>query len=146
MKSQKHHVNPFIKNFFNFVTSLEKEMASDNFNFTEMRILFELWENGTVSAKSLENELDLDKGYISRLIARLVSEKIIEKKQASDDKRFYDLYFTKEGEVIARNLYEKYEKLIMNDYKKLDITEQSRFLESLYMFKQLERPINEKKG
>lgn len=121
MTSQKHNVNPFIKSFFNYVTSLEKEkeMANDNFNFNKVRILFELWEFGTLSAKALESELALDKGYTSRLITRLVAEGIIDKKQSSDDKRLYDITFTEKGEKITSKLYRKYKKLIMTDYEML---------------------------
>ncbi|QIL46458.1 MarR family transcriptional regulator [Vagococcus coleopterorum] len=138
MKSQKHDVNGFIKSFFNYVTFLEKEMAEDDFNFNEMRIIFELWENGTVSAKSIESELALDKGYTSRLLTRLIADDIIEKKQSSEDKRFYDISFTKKGERLAASLYDKYEKIITNDYNRMDKVEQQRFLETLKVFKKID--------
>lgn len=131
MTIEKHQVNPLIKYFFNFVTYLEKEMASDNFNFSEMRILFELWENGVLSAKAIEQGLGLDKGYTSRLLNRLISDDIIQKTQSPDDKRFYDLTFTEKGQEVVSYLYNKYEKIIITDFDALDEAERRVFIKSL---------------
>lgn len=135
MNVEKHQVNPFIKYFFNYVTFLEKEMASDHFNFNEMRILFELWENGVLSAKAIEQGLSLDKGYTSRLLNRLISDDIFEKSQSPDDKRFYDLTFTPKGKVVAERLYSKYEKMIITDFDSLNEEEKAFFLKSLNVLK-----------
>ena len=132
MKSaDTHRINSFIKYFLNYISYLEKEMANDSYNFNEIRIIFELLENDKLHAKDIETELDLDKGYTSRILKRLLDEKVIQREQSDNDKRLYYLSFTPEGRQLAQELYKKYELIISEDYDKLTEAETKRFVKAL---------------
>ncbi|WEG72660.1 MarR family winged helix-turn-helix transcriptional regulator [Vagococcus intermedius] len=138
IKADAHTVNAFIKSFLNYLTFLEKEMANDSFNFNELRIIFELWEQGRMPAKNIESELDLDKGYTSRILKRLMNEGIIQREQSSDDRRLYYISFTEKGQKLAQELYNKYEKIIIDDYSQLSSEEQIRFMGVLEVIKKID--------
>lgn len=106
-------------------------MANDSYNFNEIRIIFELLENDKMHAKDIETELDLDKGYTSRILKRLLDDEIIQREQSDDDKRLFYLSFTEEGRQLAQELYTKYELIISNDYDKLTDAESKRFIKAL---------------
>ena len=124
-------VNSFIKYFSKYITYLEKEMANDSYNFNEIRIIFELLEKEKVHAKDIETELDLDKGYTSRIVKRLLDEEVIQREQSGDDKRLYYLSFTPEGKKLAKKLYKKYQSIINKDYEHVSKAERQAFSKAL---------------
>lgn len=132
-------MNSFIKYFLTYLNYLEKEMADDSYNFNEIRLIFELLEKGEMYAKDIENELDLDKGYTSRILKRLLDEGMVERQQSSEDKRLYYVSFTKAGKKRAKELYQKYEAIISNDYKQLSDEERQPFIESLDLIETLHK-------
>ncbi|MBP1041796.1 winged helix-turn-helix transcriptional regulator [Vagococcus sp. BWB3-3] len=139
MPEDIQRMNSFIKYFLNYINYLEKEMADDSYNFNEIRVIFELLENGQMYAKDIENELDLDKGYTSRILKRLLDEDLIERQQSNDDKRLYYVSFTKTGKKQATELYHKYEKVLSKDYEGLSDDERQPFLESLELIEKLHK-------
>ncbi|WP_314061942.1 MarR family transcriptional regulator [uncultured Vagococcus sp.] len=139
MPEDIQRMNSFIKYFLNYINYLEKEMADDSYNFNEIRVIFELLENGQMYAKDIENELDLDKGYTSRILKRLLDEDLIERQQSSEDKRLYYVSFTKSGKKRATELYRKYENVIAKDYERLSDEERQPFLESLELIERLHK-------
>ncbi|RST97531.1 hypothetical protein CBF35_02365 [Vagococcus salmoninarum] len=124
-------INAFIKYFLNYVTYLEKEMSDDTFNFNEIRILFELLEKEKMYAKDIENQLDLDKGYTSRILKKFMDENIIQKDQSDDDKRLFYLSFTDAGKKTAETILAKYEAIINTDLEKLTAKEQKSFISAI---------------
>lgn len=46
----------------------------------EARILYEIYEQGKISATDIVSRLYVDKGYLSRILRRLEGGKIIQKK------------------------------------------------------------------
>lgn len=130
-KEDTQIVNSFIKYFSKYITYLEKEMADDSYNFNEIRIIFELLENKKMHAKDIETELDLDKGYTSRILKRLLDENVIQREQSGDDKRLYYLSFTPEGKKLATKLYKKYQKIIEGDYSNISDEERQALIQAL---------------
>lgn len=124
-------VNSFIKSFSKYIAYLEKEMADDSFNFNEIRIILELLEKERMPAKEIETELDLDKGYTSRILKRLLDDNIIQREQSDDDKRLFYLSFTTEGKKLAKKLAGKYQQLINHDYEDISDEEREAFSKAL---------------
>lgn len=138
IKANGHKVNASIKSFLNYLIFLEKQLADDSFNFNEIRIIFEIWEQGELSAKTIETELDLDKGYTSRILKRLLSENLIQKVQSEEDKRLFYVSFTPKGKKVAQKLYKKYETMIMDDFNKLSSDDQRKYIDALEVIQKIE--------
>ena len=125
-------INAFIKYFLNYVTYLEKKKCPTiPFNFNEIRILFELLEKEKMYAKDIENQLDLDKGYTSRILKKFMDENIIQKDQSDDDKRLFYLSFTDAGKKTAETILAKYEAIINTNLEKLTAKEQKSFISAI---------------
>lgn len=130
-KEDAQVVNSFIKYFSKYLAYLEKEMANDSYSFNEIRIILELLENDQMHAKDIESELDLDKGYTSRILKRLLDDEIIQRQQSGDDKRLYYLSFTKSGKRLALQLNKKYQAIIAADYEKISDFDRIAFHDAL---------------
>ena len=63
----------------------------------EARVLFELGRRGSIDAADLRRVLDLDGGYLSRLLARLDGQGLVAREQSPDDGRRQRLELTDAG-------------------------------------------------
>jgi DNA-binding MarR family transcriptional regulator/N-acetylglutamate synthase-like GNAT family acetyltransferase len=63
----------------------------------EARILFELGRGGTVDVADLRRMLDLDAGYLSRLLARLEEQALVRRERSPDDGRRQRIALTEAG-------------------------------------------------
>lgn len=90
-----------IREFNRFYTVLlgflNRNYLNSGYSVTETRILFELRQNGQMSASQLIDMLHLDKSYISRLIRNFEQKSLITRTTAPDDKRSLMIQLTSEG-------------------------------------------------
>jgi DNA-binding MarR family transcriptional regulator/GNAT superfamily N-acetyltransferase len=67
-------------------------------SLTEARVLYELGGAGRTSATEITAELNLDPGYLSRILGKLERQKLLSRKPSSTDARHSVLRLTKKGE------------------------------------------------
>jgi DNA-binding MarR family transcriptional regulator/N-acetylglutamate synthase-like GNAT family acetyltransferase len=73
----------------------------------EARVLFELGRRGTIDAADLRRILDLDGGYLSRLLARLEEKGLVARERSPDDGRRQRLALTDAGRTAYETLDER---------------------------------------
>jgi DNA-binding MarR family transcriptional regulator/ribosomal protein S18 acetylase RimI-like enzyme len=66
---------------------LERDYLSSDMTVTQVRVLYELCEDGPASLRDLATRLDLDEGYLSRLVDRFVRRGWVRKETPPDDAR-----------------------------------------------------------
>jgi DNA-binding MarR family transcriptional regulator/ribosomal protein S18 acetylase RimI-like enzyme len=98
-----------IRSFNRFYTSviglLDKNYLNSEFSLTEVRILYELYHHPDgISASELISLLNLDKGYLSRMLDQFEKAKLVEKRQSAVDKRSSNLFLTGSGKEIFERL------------------------------------------
>lgn len=100
MENKQEAINQ-IREFNRFYTVLlgflNRNYLDSGYSVTETRILFELRENGQISANQLIEILHLDKSYISRLIRNFEKKELIIRKTSSDDRRALIIQLTHKG-------------------------------------------------
>jgi DNA-binding MarR family transcriptional regulator len=64
-------VRQFSRYYTNVLGLLQEGLLDTEFSLTEARVIFELAAAGQADAASLKRRLDIDPGYLSRLLARL---------------------------------------------------------------------------
>ncbi|WP_417070545.1 arsenic resistance N-acetyltransferase ArsN2 [Niveibacterium terrae] len=79
----------------------------DDASTVQCHILNELLRHEILSQRALADQLGLDKGWISRAVAALVDEGVIDKAQDGQDKRSVALRLTESGRARARALNAK---------------------------------------
>jgi DNA-binding MarR family transcriptional regulator/GNAT superfamily N-acetyltransferase len=76
---------------------LHENLAATRFNLTESRVLWELAHREQTTAAELARELDLDPGYLSRLLRRFKEHKLIRGERAPADARHLHLTLAPAG-------------------------------------------------
>jgi DNA-binding MarR family transcriptional regulator/N-acetylglutamate synthase-like GNAT family acetyltransferase len=90
-------VRQFNRFFTRKIGVLREGLLHSPYSLTEARILFELGHRDSVTASDLCRELGLDPGYLSRILARLEQERLLEKVRPDNDGRQRLLQLTSEG-------------------------------------------------
>ena len=90
-------VRQFNRFFTRKIGVLREGLLHSPYTLTEARILFELGYRNSVTASSLCRELGLDPGYLSRILARLEQQGLLEKVRPDNDGRQRLLQLTLEG-------------------------------------------------
>lgn len=90
-----------IRHFNRFYTRrigvLQDHLLGSAFSLTEMRVLYELASHGAARALDLRTELGLNAGYLSRVIATLEGQGLLERTPHPDDARSQLLALTAHG-------------------------------------------------
>ena len=90
-----------IRNFNRFYTHqlglLDKGLLGSPYSLTEARVLFELAHRDNANASEIARELRLDFGYLSRLLKRFESAKLLKRIRSPSDARQSSLALTKKG-------------------------------------------------
>jgi len=90
-------IRQFNRFFTRQIGVLREGLLHSPYTLTEARILFELGQRGDVTASDLCRELGLDAGYLSRIVARLEQQGLLEKVRPDNDGRQRLLRLTLEG-------------------------------------------------
>ena len=90
-------VRQFNRFFTRQIGVLREGLLHSPYTLTEARILFELGHRDRVTASDLCRELGLDAGYLSRILARLEQQGLLEKIRPDNDGRQRLLRLTSEG-------------------------------------------------
>jgi DNA-binding MarR family transcriptional regulator/N-acetylglutamate synthase-like GNAT family acetyltransferase len=90
-----------VRHFTRFYTPLigvfEEHYLKTPFSLTEGRVLYELAHRGAVTATALAADLNLDNGYLSRILRRFGEAGLVAKKRAPDDARQSLISITAKG-------------------------------------------------
>jgi len=99
-------IRKFNRYYANVLGKIDQEIYNKPFPLTEARVITEInFSNGCTATEVREN-LGIDRGQMSRILQKFEEDKIIVKKQATDDKRQYLLYLTESGREIFNDLVE----------------------------------------
>lgn len=66
---------------------LNEHILDSRFSLPEVRVLYELYHNGALSASDIISLLHIDKGYLSRLLKQFEKKKLVRRKQSKEDAR-----------------------------------------------------------
>ncbi|WP_171035065.1 MarR family winged helix-turn-helix transcriptional regulator [Lentilactobacillus parafarraginis] len=88
------------------------------FTLLESRILIEI-DQGMTSANQLGQFLNLDKGYMSRILRRLKDDDILVEKPHDQDKRIKVLNLTAKGAEILAEINQRADNQIQTIFKRI---------------------------
>jgi DNA-binding MarR family transcriptional regulator/N-acetylglutamate synthase-like GNAT family acetyltransferase len=107
--SQPDHDNQIsaVRAFTRFYTRklgvLDQQLLKSPFSLSEARVLYELANRQSPSAKEIGTELGLDAGYLSRIVQQFDEDGLIVRKPCPADRRQYQLGLTARGrQAFAR--------------------------------------------
>ncbi|MGH9486775.1 MAG: bifunctional helix-turn-helix transcriptional regulator/GNAT family N-acetyltransferase [Terriglobales bacterium] len=82
------------------VGTLQEHLLESEYSLTETRVLFELAACGETTAAAIAQVLDLDAGYLSRILRKFQSSGLLRRQAAADDGRTVRLRLSARGRTV----------------------------------------------
>jgi DNA-binding MarR family transcriptional regulator len=124
-------VRRFNRFFTRHIGVLREGLLHSPYSLTEARILFEITHREDLIASDLSRELGLDPGYLSRSLARLEQQGLIDKVRSETDARRRLLSLTLEGEDVFSLLDRRSREEVAEMLGELSEGDQRRLLEAM---------------
>lgn len=124
-----------IRHFNRFFTRqigvLREDLLHTSYPLTDARILFELGHRDQLTAATLGRELGLDAGYLSRILARLEQQGLLEKQRSESDGRQRLLTLTEKGRAAFTLLDQRSRDEITEMLAEIGDEDQQRLLKAM---------------
>lgn len=137
MKKIISSVREFNRFYVELIGVMKNHILDLNYSLTESRIIFEIDTNKQITAREIKENLSLDEGYVSRLIKKLVKDKIIIRKQSLEDKRTYFLVLTEKGQEVANLINERSDNQVGDIFSDLNENQKVRVVELMNEIKNI---------
>ncbi len=124
-------VRRFNRFFTRQIGVLREGLLHSPYSLTEARILFEISHRDDLTASDLSRELGLDPGYLSRILARLEQQGLIDKVRSETDGRRRLLSLTPEGKDAFSLLDNRSREEVAEMLGDLSEGDQRRLLEAM---------------
>src|SRR3977135_2230000 len=125
-----------VRRFSRFYTRqlglLQESLVHTRFSLAQARVLYELAHRDTVTASELAADLDLDHGYLSRILRRFGEDGLLAKKRAPDDGRQSLIAITAKGRKAFAPLNKGSHDQVAAMLEKLGPAEQSRVVGAMH--------------
>jgi DNA-binding MarR family transcriptional regulator/GNAT superfamily N-acetyltransferase len=105
-------VRQFSRYYTNVLGLLQEGLLDTGFSLTEARLIFELAASGKADAASLKRRLDIDPGYLSRLLARLGNAGLISRERDPGDGRRQVIELTATGQAAFGTLNDRSDRQV----------------------------------
>lgn len=119
------------------IGALQEGLLHSSLSLPEARIIYELYHCQEITLTQLAKELELDLGYLSRLITKLETGKYIQKKASDEDARQKVLSLTSEGTKAAEILDRRSKEEVTEMLNQLSREEQTQLLSAMSTIEEL---------
>jgi len=92
-------VRRFTRFYTQYAGALRRRLLDSPFSLTEARVIYELAHHETATAAELGAELELDSGYLSRLLKGFEKQGLIERRPSDSDGRVVMLSLSEAGQA-----------------------------------------------
>ena len=97
-------VRAFNRFYTNVIGVLNDMYLDTPYTLTESRLLFEVARHGAVEVPVLRQALDIDAGYLSRVLSRFAAEGLVTRHRAAADARRQEIRVTEAGRAAVAEL------------------------------------------
>ena len=97
-------VRAFNRFYTNLIGVVSEGLLETPYSLTEARVIFELAQRELSEVAVLRRSLDLDAGYLSRILSRFAADGLIRRERSVDDARRQVTGLTDRGRAVFRDL------------------------------------------
>lgn len=90
-------IRSFNRFYTNVIGLLDRHFLDTPFSLTEGRVLYEISNTELCTAKKIRMNVDIDEGYLSRIIDKFIEQGIVRKTPAPEDRRLHLILLTEKG-------------------------------------------------
>jgi DNA-binding MarR family transcriptional regulator/N-acetylglutamate synthase-like GNAT family acetyltransferase len=140
-------VREFNRVYTNMIGLLRGDYLDSPYSLTEARVLFELAQSGETGRgeseiSALRRSLDIDAGYLSRILARFEADGLITRRRSDSDARRRVIALTSAGEHALRGLDQRSGEQIGELLDQLTEAEQQRLTAAMATIQEITEPRN----
>ena len=110
---------------------LGNHYLGSEYSVAEARIFFEIYENEGCTASHIAQTMQIDKSYLSKILAAHEKDGFLQKIPSAEDRRAYHLYLTQKGKRRAEEFIEESNREIRAILQNLSGSEQLQLARAL---------------
>jgi len=137
MKNVSSEIRQFNRFYTTHLDILNQHYLNSDYSLTEVRIMYEISETPKITAQQICETLNLDKGYLSKVLKRLTEDGLIEKYSSSTDKRAFNLKLTSLGNKLLETLNDLADQQSKLKVQSLSGAEQEKLIDAMFTIKKL---------
>lgn len=130
-------VRSFNRFFTRQIGVLREGLLHSEYTLTEMRVLYELAHQGDQPAAVLGRDLGLDRGYLSRILAKFESAGLVSRVPSATDGRSKLLHLTAQGRAVYEPLDRRSREEVGDLLARFDEADQLRMLDAMRTIQQM---------
>ncbi|OFA01764.1 bifunctional helix-turn-helix transcriptional regulator/GNAT family N-acetyltransferase [Duganella sp. HH101] len=130
-------VRSFNRFFTRQIGVLREGLLHSEYTLTEMRVLYELAHHGDQPAAVLGRDLGLDRGYLSRILAKFESAGLVSRVPSATDGRTKLLHMTARGRAVYEPLDRRSREEVGDLLARFGESDQLRMLDAMRTIQQL---------
>jgi DNA-binding MarR family transcriptional regulator/GNAT superfamily N-acetyltransferase len=124
-------VRDFNRFYTRVIGVLSEGLVRTPYSLTEARVIFELAQRDRTEVTALRRDLDLDPGYLSRMLGRFESDGLVARETSTVDARRQVVRLTKQGRAAYRTLDHRSAEDVGRLLGRLDDGQQRRLLAAM---------------
>ncbi len=97
-------IRAFNRFYTRIIGAVNQSVLNSPFSLAEVRVLFEIKHSENPTASDINRELELDPGYLSRIVRRFEQDELLIKERSPFDGRAYLLKLSEHGERVLSTL------------------------------------------
>lgn len=132
-------IRQFNRYYTVWLNVMNKSYLGTSFSWPESRVLFEIYMNQGINATELCGHLNMDKSYVSRILAKLEKKGFIIRKPVPGSKGIKKLYLTNTGKEEAKQIDRNGDKQIFEKLKNIDKKDCDRLCEAMILIERILR-------
>jgi DNA-binding MarR family transcriptional regulator len=144
MQEQISRIRDFNRFYTNVIGLLDNHVYDSEFTLPEARVLYELYYSNVKTASDLMSLIDMDKGYLSRLLMSFERRRLICRVRSKQDGRSVLISLTELGSKSFRELDKASEKQATTLLKHLSATKQKELVDHMSAIKTIIQSVFEK--
>ncbi|QDR83163.1 bifunctional helix-turn-helix transcriptional regulator/GNAT family N-acetyltransferase [Sporomusa termitida] len=143
MRNRATVIREFNRFYTHFIGLINKNILASPYSLAEARVLLEVDKAGQCTASELTSLLQIDPGYLSRILKRLIAEKLVIKSRSPADGRVQVLSLTGLGQATFSNLAEASTQQIGRILAELPLYQQQELIDLLGGVRKILAPAGE---
>ncbi|MBE2216967.1 MAG: winged helix-turn-helix transcriptional regulator [Ignavibacteria bacterium] len=126
-----HRVRAFNRFYTGVIGVLNGQFLNSSYTLPEARILFEIKHTPSCTSKKIIENMNIDGGYLSRILKKFYQKKLITKTHGKADARVIQVELTAKGRELYEVLTDAQNRLVLGLVNKLTAAKRAKLIKCM---------------